>query len=246
MLRELFEALGNDPFVIAECLARPVLTEQFVADLSAHDKGQPFALLRGQAASGNFSITTSGTATYVLPEIDPCTDDTWTPTSVINAPSARQYRTAAWTGSEMIVWAGEDSSGDVVNTGGRYDPSTDSWTATSTTNAPPARQVHTAVWTGSEMIIWGGNGSQMFFNSGSRYNPATNNWVATSTIDAPSARDAHTAVWTGSEMIVWGGTAFHPFEHRREIQSQHRQLDGHQHRGRAGWPRHTHGGLGRK
>ena len=27
MLRELFEALGNDPFVIAECLARPVLTE---------------------------------------------------------------------------------------------------------------------------------------------------------------------------------------------------------------------------
>ena len=25
MLRELFEALGNDPFVIAECLARPVL-----------------------------------------------------------------------------------------------------------------------------------------------------------------------------------------------------------------------------
>ena len=25
VLRELFEALGNDPFVIAECLARPVL-----------------------------------------------------------------------------------------------------------------------------------------------------------------------------------------------------------------------------
>jgi len=27
VLRELFDALGNDPFVIAECLARPVLTE---------------------------------------------------------------------------------------------------------------------------------------------------------------------------------------------------------------------------
>jgi hypothetical protein len=25
VLRELFEALGNDPFVIAECLARPAL-----------------------------------------------------------------------------------------------------------------------------------------------------------------------------------------------------------------------------
>jgi hypothetical protein len=38
VLRELFGALGNDPFVIAECLARPVLTEPLVTDLSAHDK----------------------------------------------------------------------------------------------------------------------------------------------------------------------------------------------------------------
>src|SRR5213083_607128 len=29
VLRELFEALGNDPFVIAECLARPLLAERF-------------------------------------------------------------------------------------------------------------------------------------------------------------------------------------------------------------------------
>ena len=28
VLRELFEALGNDPFVIAECLARPALAER--------------------------------------------------------------------------------------------------------------------------------------------------------------------------------------------------------------------------
>src|SRR4030095_15065923 len=29
VLRELFAALGNDPFVIAECLARPTLAERF-------------------------------------------------------------------------------------------------------------------------------------------------------------------------------------------------------------------------
>jgi len=34
MLLELFEVLGNDPFVIAECLARPLLTERLIADLS--------------------------------------------------------------------------------------------------------------------------------------------------------------------------------------------------------------------
>src|SRR5436309_2400252 len=38
VLRELFEALGNDPFVIAECLARPVLSERLVTDLNPHDR----------------------------------------------------------------------------------------------------------------------------------------------------------------------------------------------------------------
>ncbi len=34
VLRELFHALGDDPAVIAECLARPVLAERSIADLS--------------------------------------------------------------------------------------------------------------------------------------------------------------------------------------------------------------------
>jgi hypothetical protein len=38
VLRELFEALGNDPFVIAECLARPVLAERLVRSSYAYDQ----------------------------------------------------------------------------------------------------------------------------------------------------------------------------------------------------------------
>ena len=38
VLRELFDALGNDPFVIAECLARPVLAERLVTDLYTHEQ----------------------------------------------------------------------------------------------------------------------------------------------------------------------------------------------------------------
>src|SRR5215470_3642922 len=38
VLRELFVALGNDPFVIAECLARPVLAERLLTELYAHDQ----------------------------------------------------------------------------------------------------------------------------------------------------------------------------------------------------------------
>ena len=35
VLRELFAALGNDPFVVAECLARPVLSERLASELQA-------------------------------------------------------------------------------------------------------------------------------------------------------------------------------------------------------------------
>src|SRR5207253_11269856 len=34
VLQELFAALGNDPFVIAECLARPIVAEQLVAQFN--------------------------------------------------------------------------------------------------------------------------------------------------------------------------------------------------------------------
>jgi hypothetical protein len=38
VLREIFAALGNDPFVVAECLARPVLAERLLTELYAHDQ----------------------------------------------------------------------------------------------------------------------------------------------------------------------------------------------------------------
>ena len=205
-LRELFEALGNDSFVIAECLARPVLTNRLTARLAAQEEYSESARIEG--LRGLSTATTLRNVAYTLPTISegnpPCTDDTWSATSATNAPFARTVHTAVWTGSEMIVWGGFDGSVD-VNTGARYDPSTDSWTATNTTNAPTARERHRAVWTGSEMIVWGGNSPPNFFNTGGRYNPATDTWTATSTDTAPSARVFHTAVWTAGEMIVWGG-----------------------------------------
>jgi len=207
VLRELFAALGNDPFVIAECLARPLLTERLIADLSAQDKtGRLESLLTAELRRVS-TTTLLGQVAYTLPVIASplggCIDN-WGATSTTNAPSARSLHTAVWTGSEMIVWGGYNG-GSYLNTGGRYNPSTDSWTATSLTNAPAARDYHTAVWTGSEMIVWGGLGDG-YFNTGGRYNPGTNSWTATSTTNAPTARSYHVAVWTGSEMIVWGGS----------------------------------------
>ena len=110
VLRELFEALGNDPFVIAECLARPVLAERLVADLSATTKPALCLATSRKPPSANSSITTLGTADLYLfqkfPILMRCTDNTWTATSTTNAPAARFRHTAVWTGSEMIVWGG--------------------------------------------------------------------------------------------------------------------------------------------
>ena len=200
ILQELFEALGNDPAVIAECLARPILAERLIADLSVQEKTRHLESPQTDALRATSVPTTLGQVIYTLPEIaNACTDDTWTATTTSNALSGRYYHTAVWTGSEMIIWGGSDG-----NAGRRYNPSTDSWTATTTINAPTGRYEHTAVWTGSEMIVWGGRGL-VVGNDGGRYNPATNSWTATSTTNAPSERFSHTAVWTGSEMIVWGG-----------------------------------------
>jgi hypothetical protein len=212
VLRELFEALGNDPFVIAECMARPVLTDRLVADLAAQDKTRRFESARIKGLSSMSVTATLGNVAYTLPKISqgepPCTDDTWTATSTTSAPSGRQYHTAVWTGSEMIVWGGSNNT--VLNTGGRYHPATDSWTATSTINAPSPREGHKAVWTGKEMIIWGGFVEPNYLNTGGRYDPITDTWVATNIANTPTARSGHTAVWTGGEMIIWGGTGDGP------------------------------------
>src|SRR5205085_1738599 len=172
VLQELFEALGNDPFVIAECLARPVLAER-LANGDPVTAGVVATPLRGVARnvpqargyserhSAQLTVTMAAvsSANYTLPVIagpsGGCIDN-WTATSLTNAPAARIWHTAVWTGSQMIVWGGFNGS-SVFNTGGRYNPGTNSWTATSTTNAPAGRERHTAVWTGTEMIVWGGD-----------------------------------------------------------------------------------------
>jgi N-acetylneuraminic acid mutarotase len=83
--------------------------------------------------------------------------DAWTPISTTNAPQARDFHSAVWTGAKMIVWGGYTGFG-TGPTGGGYDPGADTWTATPLANAPAARERHSAVWTGSSMIVWGGGG----------------------------------------------------------------------------------------
>ena len=125
VLRELFDALGNDPFVIAECVVRSVLTERLVTELNnEHRVNVARIAWREQPSQSRVAKTETQvpvtmatvSADYTLPTISDqsdswspsinCTNNTWTATSTAGAPAARAYHTAVWTGSEMIVWGG--------------------------------------------------------------------------------------------------------------------------------------------
>lgn len=232
MLKELFEALDNDAFLIAEILVRPLLADH--PNTFSKSSSQKYRLpeINGgsscegweplnapnppSARSGHTAIWTGtemivwgGAEQNTGGRYDPALN-TWTSTSMgANVPSGRSDHTAVWTGTEMIIWGGMDANQAELNNGGRYDPSTDTWMPTSVVaNVPDPRFSHTAVWTGNEMIIWGGEESGNTMNTGGRYDPALDTWTPTSIgVNVPFGRDRHTAVWTGTEMIIWGGFA---------------------------------------
>jgi N-acetylneuraminic acid mutarotase len=212
LLRELWAALDNDPYLIAECLARPLLVARFTQEVDGFDKWW------NQKQDAMPMLAETSAHQYRLPQITDSVDvsampvgaaaNSWKPTTKIGAPTGRNTHTAVWTGTEMIIWGGWD---DVYyQTGGRYSPSTNSWVATTTTGAPTERAAHTAVWTGTEMIVWGGFLGSKVLRNGARYNPLTDSWISVTTTGAPKPRYRHTAIWTGSEMIVWGGGGRRP------------------------------------
>ena len=167
------------------------------------------------------------------------TDDSWSATDVVggNVPGGGLNHTAVWTGTEMIIWGGFDSNFQVVNTGGRYDPTSNSWSAIDDIggNVPSARRNHTAVWTEAKMVIWGGrDNNNPEVNTGARYDPNSNSWSATDVSggNVPSARRDHTAVWSGGQMIIWGGGRHQPTtEYGGTLRSLAGHLGAHARRG---------------
>ncbi|OGF68160.1 MAG: hypothetical protein A2Y62_13560 [Candidatus Fischerbacteria bacterium RBG_13_37_8] len=221
LLAELWGALNNDSYLVAECLARPLLAERLARNYyssgskSVKESSNSIWALRHENEEIDFAdwwrqqryqfaaeIKEPGNE-YVLPPLANylCMFDTWNPVANF---MIRANHTAIWTGAEMIVWGGWDGF-SYLSTGGRYYPATDMWLPLSLAGAPEARSRHTAVWNGTEMIIWGGANAAGSMNTGGRYNPVIDAWLPTTIANAPQARRQHTAVWTGSRMIIWGG-----------------------------------------
>ena len=82
--------------------------------------------------------------------------DSWSPISIVDAPTARAAHSAVFTRidvtDQMIVWGGQDSPMvPFADTGARWKRSTNTWAATTTTNAPAGRETGAR---GSTCQIW--------------------------------------------------------------------------------------------
>ena len=176
----MFDARRNDAAGISGCVAKLVLAERLVRDLSASDEQ-----FRTQvAALPSCTAMLQGTFGDTNPR-SPADDTKFPRLRTMAANEPVKYQLPA-----------------IIST-----PNTtcfDEWVPTRVPDDVPARYLHTAVWTGSEMIVWGGNAGSSY-TGGGRYNPTTDSWSVVSTLNEPLYRDYQTAVWTGTEMIIWGG-----------------------------------------
>ncbi|ANM29626.1 hypothetical protein ABI59_08610 [Acidobacteria bacterium Mor1] len=131
---------------------------------------------------------------------DPVTDS-WTS---IFGPNSRWAHTSVWTGSEMLIFGGNDSPVNLES----FDPVSESFTTLPNAAFVINRTEHTMIWTGTEAIIWGGvDIFNPFFpiDTGLTWTPGTSSWGQTYADAIPNPRSNHSAVWTGSEMFIFGG-----------------------------------------
>ena len=129
------------------------------------------------------------------------TSEVWDLRSTSSLLSGRWPTIAIWTGSEMLVWGGNNDAGFVPN-GALYSPTSNSWRPITSVNAPVFSGWPFAVWTGSEVLVWFTEDPQNVH----RYNPSTDSWTSISSPNPPpNLKGGAMTVWTGSEMIIWGG-----------------------------------------
>lgn len=142
------------------------------------------------------------------------------------AYAGRAYLSCVWTGTDLLIFGGNDSStdggggspysfaigddaaGSIYNPGASWTISADdTWTAMSTVGIPTSRKHAAVVWTGVEMYVFGGMyDNANYYNDLYSFTPGgAGTWTILSNVNAPTARRFSFYAWTGTDLIVWGG-----------------------------------------
>ena len=128
------------------------------------------------------------------------TGNFWLPmTTTADTPVGRMGHTAVWTGTEMIVWGGENDTG-YLDDGGRYNPSTDSWIELPAPliGPPVSREFHAMVFTSY-------NWQEPVFSKDLATPPSAPNVKDRYLISPTGTADG---LWTGREadLTIWDGS----------------------------------------
>ena len=120
------------------------------------------------------------------------------PLPASGAPSARFGALSAWTGSAVVVWGGQSSTGGitdygvanptcggpVLNDGALFDPVAGDWRPMSTVGAPPPRLGAVGAAVDGKFVVFGGADHE---SEGSLYDPSTDSWTTVSSNPHPTA-----------------------------------------------------------
>jgi hypothetical protein len=189
--------------------------------------GEPAPIAPSPSAPNPSTPTTTPPTTAPLTTTPPTTIATGPtqlftdipPDSTMTLPpapiDAREIGAAVWTGTEIIVWGGNDPRSHAsVDDGAAFNMATGTWRMIAPAPIEARGFAHVA-WTGTEMIVWGGlqrdgtvvGGSynQTELADGAAYNPDTDTWRRLPEAPIDYYAGYSNAVWTGDEVIVLGG-----------------------------------------
>ena len=233
VLREMFAALDNDPYVIAECLARPLLAERLVRNWYAGDD-RWHGELRRRAEAALAALPASDTTLDQLGGM--YAEVTWRRGRDALSEGAIQRRSVD---DGEILWL-EDAEwpertadiaravglplGQALRAGerGALQESATDFSVTAVLEASQdAVRIAAVRWEKQGFDAWWSNTAPGLFAQPAPQAgelllsglvlPVTvqgdctdDSWNPTRG-DFPERRDSHTAVWTGIEMLVWGG-----------------------------------------
>lgn len=123
--------------------------------------------------------------------------------SLAPAPLASRFSAqAVWTGTEVVVFGGQDTNDTPFGDGARYNPTTNVWTLLPSSGAPTPGFDHRMAFGGGEVLVIGGNRETAY---GARWRSADNMWRPITNVLAPND-DAPTpsVAWVGSGLLVVG------------------------------------------
>lgn len=203
ILRELWSALGNDPQLIAECLARPLLVERLntrIEDMKGMGEGNAVRWNGGKGQIQKKMQQRTGAAT------------SW---NCLRMSGRR--RLESW----LRLLEGEEQDIPLRRVSALQEDGERFYVMEVLRKGSDRVKVAVVEWKKKGFDEW-------WVRMGERFTPevegeaftyrlpeiaagaplpyAPNTWSATPTGAAPTARYWHTAVWTGTEMIVCGGT----------------------------------------